>query len=133
MKRIIYLLIFNVVVLNMANAQRLYDNGPLTGDGNYVIRGAKWNKTNLTYYIYNSSSHLTFSEREYAIQEAFKLWSNHSLLRFTQVSTPIQADLKLRWETGDHGDGHPFDGSSGVLAHAYYPPPVGGSYAGQLH
>ena len=121
------------MMLNVIFSQRLYDNGPLTGDGDYVLQGSKWNKTTLTYYIYNSSSHLTAAQRESAIQAAFKLWSDNSVLNFIQVSTPNQADLKLKWAAGNHGDGHPFDGNVGVLAHAFSPPPAGGSYAGELH
>jgi hypothetical protein len=133
MKRFVYLLILGIVVSHQTYSQRLYDNGPLTGDGYYVLPGAKWNKTNLTYYIYNTSSHLTSSQRGTAIQQAFNVWANNSILTFTQVSTPSLADLKIKWASGDHGDGYPFDGGSGVLAHAFYPPPSGGSYAGELH
>ncbi|MDR0763148.1 MAG: matrixin family metalloprotease, partial [Bacteroidales bacterium] len=133
MKKFLILSIVNLLVLTSVYSQRLYDNGPLTGDGNYVLQGAKWNKTTLNYYIYNTSSHLTSSQRESAIQSAFKIWSDNSVLNFVQVSSPSQADLKIKWVTGNHGDGHPFDGNSGVLAHAFYPPPIGGSYAGELH
>jgi hypothetical protein len=131
--RKIILFIVSSFLSNLVYSQRLYDNGPLTGDGNYVLQGAKWNKTTLNYYIYNTSSHLTASQREYAIIEAFKLWSDNSVLAFVNVSNPNQADLKIKWAAGNHGDGYPFDGNSGVLAHAYSPPPAGGAYAGELH
>jgi hypothetical protein len=98
-----------------------------------LLIGSKWNKTNLTYYIYNTSTHLTAAQRESAIQAAFNTWQNVSFLSFTQVSNPSDADIKLKWTTGDHGDEEAFDGPGGTLAHTFAPPPGGGTYSGEVH
>lgn len=60
-----------------------------------------------------------------AINEAFQVWQFPSKLTFTQVSSPANADIKVKWVTGDHGDGYPFDVSENVkgnvLAMAFIP------------
>lgn len=118
--------------------QRKIDNGAIYDEDlrlRYSLFPSKWNKTNLTYYIYNTSTHLTAAQRESAIQAAFNTWQNVSFLSFTQVSDPSDADIKLKWATGNHGDGsdNAFDGPHGVLAHAFEPPPGGGAYSGEVH
>ena len=91
-------LIFVLMIATSVFSQRLYDNGPIIVDNtNYSLGASKWNKNNLTYYIYNSSNHLTSSERETAIQNAFQTWSNNSTLSFTQLSSPDNADIKIKW------------------------------------
>lgn len=134
--KIISTLLLLLLTLNIFG-QRPYDNGPIIIDNTrYTLGNSKWNKYNLTYYIYNSSNHLTYSERETAIQNAFQTWSSCSRFSFTQLTSPENADITIKWAAGDHGDGHPFDGvggSSNVLAHASYPAPDGGSYSCQLH
>jgi hypothetical protein len=67
------------------------------------------------------------------IQAAFAAWEAVANIQFVQV-----ADSGLAFNAaGANGDirigTHYFDGSSGVLAHAYYPPPNGSSAAGDLH
>lgn len=99
----------------------------------HSLSGAKWNKLSLRYYINNSSNHLTASQRQSIIQQAFSAWESVSKLSFTQVYSESSADLKIKWATGNHGDTEGFDGTDNVLAHAYSPPPLGGSYAGQIH
>ena len=132
MRRLLLLLVFTLLV-TISYSQRLYDNGPLTGGLKYVLNDAKWNKYVLRYYIYNSSDHMTVETRQYAIDHAFTTWSDNSNLRFIRLDTPNNADLIIKWERGSHGDGEPFDGNGGILAHAFFPPPVGGTYAGHLH
>lgn len=135
--RKIFLLFILLLSITFVRAQILIDNGPLK-DPNaivplYELSESKWNKTNLTYYINNTSAHLTAAQRENCIKRAFNEWDAVSSLSFTQVFNESSADFKIKWATGSHGDPHPFDGKGNVLAHAYYPYPDGGSYAGQIH
>lgn len=39
----------------------------------------------------------------------------------------------ILWGSNNHGDNFSFDGSGNVLAHAFFPPPNGGSIAGDIH
>ena len=61
------------------------------------------------------------------IHRALSVWSNVTELRFQQRrSGPVHIDV--RFEDGEHGDGDPFDGVGGTLAHAYFP-----AYGGDMH
>ena len=61
------------------------------------------------------------------------LWENVVPIRFLEVPVAASADILFSWGTGNHGDAYPFDGANGVLAHAFSPPPNGGSLAGDVH
>lgn len=79
-----------------------------------------WEKTNLYYYISNSSSDLTFSQCQTAIQNAFNTWSQYSRFTFTQTSNLSQADIKLSWEVGSHGSICPSFYVDPSIAHSTY-------------
>ncbi|THG17553.1 hypothetical protein TEA_004941 [Camellia sinensis var. sinensis] len=59
------------------------------------------------------------------IQEAFKRsfarWASVIPVNFTETTDYGFADIKIGFYGGDHGDGEPFDGVLGVLAHAFSP------------
>lgn len=101
--------------------------------GEYTAEGRKWNKNNLTYGFINYGNDLNPSEVRQAVEQAFAMWAAETPLSFRRVSNVNSADIRIQFASGNHGDGASFDGASGVLAHAFYPPPNGGALAGDAH
>ena len=98
-----------------------------------VVQGNRWTTTDLRYGFENFSPDLTEAETRDAIRAALALWSGVTPLTFREVALNQNPEIVIRFVTGDHGDGSPFDGVGGVLAHAFYPPPNGGDIAGDAH
>lgn len=61
------------------------------------------------------------------IKKAFEIWSKHSDLTFEKKSSG-SVHIEVRFEKKEHGDGDPFDGPGGTLAHAFFP-----IYGGDAH
>ena len=95
----------------------------------FSTSGRKWGKTNLTYGFQNFSSDLSSSEVIQATEQALALWAAVTPLSFQRVAIGANPDIKISFASGNHGDGNPFDGRGGVLAHAYFPPFGGGAPA----
>ncbi|KAL2233595.1 metalloendoproteinase 2-MMP [Sesamum indicum] len=53
---------------------------------------------------------------------AFERWSEVTTLTFTEISSFNRADIRIGFFSREHGDGEPFDGVLGTLAHAFSPP-----------
>ncbi len=106
---------------------------PLGSVSEFVARGNKWSKTNLTYGFQELTRDLTATQIRSAIATAFSLWSQVTPLTFKEVAPSSNPDILIRFVLGDHGDGSSFDGMGNVLAHAFSPPPNGGSLAGDTH
>ncbi len=98
-----------------------------------------WDKTDLTWALVKPSglTGLTDAQIEDGITIATNLWGDNSTLTFTRADDPDAADIRLAFEVREHGDGedNAFDGSGGVLAHAFFPGSTyqGESMDGQLH
>ena len=85
---------------------------------NYTLM-SKWDKNLLTWKItkYPASS-LSETECRKTIKQALQMWRDNADLEFIEAE---ECDLEIRWDTGDHGDGDPFDQGGGTLAHAFLP------------
>ncbi|KAG7304126.1 hypothetical protein JYU34_011059 [Plutella xylostella] len=93
----------------------------------YALQGSRWRVKNLTYKISKYPSRLNRAEVDAELAKAFSVWADYTDLTFTQKRSG-QVHIEIRFEKGEHGDGDPFDGPGGTLAHAYFP-----VYGGDAH
>ncbi|KAM9319814.1 collagenase 3-like [Gastrophryne carolinensis] len=89
----------------------------------------KWPSSILSYRIVNYTPDLPPAEVDQAMRKAFRAWSQVTPLQFIQLQSGT-ADLMLSFGVQEHGDFFPFDGPSGVLAHAF---PPGANLGGDIH
>ncbi|KAJ0043134.1 hypothetical protein Pint_19416 [Pistacia integerrima] len=79
----------------------------------------KWpaNKYHLTYAFLPG----TRADAMNPVAKAFTTWAGNTHFKFTQTQDARNADITVSFYSGDHRDGHPFDGPGGTLAHAFAP------------
>lgn len=97
---------------------------------------ASANEEHLTYSVLNwwNGSTLERDMQKSIVKEAFKHWKNESGSRFEDAGEGNpQADIRISWERGDHGDGRSFTpggDSIHLIAHAFYPLAAGAAAPG---
>ena len=87
----------------------------------YAIQGSRWKVRNITYKVSKYPRRMERSSTDKDVRDAFNIWAEHTNLKFKQISGKEPVHIDIRFETGNHGDGDPFDGPGGTLAHAYFP------------
>uniref|UniRef100_A0A673MJM1 Collagenase 3-like n=1 Tax=Sinocyclocheilus rhinocerous TaxID=307959 RepID=A0A673MJM1_9TELE len=85
----------------------------------------RWKQSVVTYRITEYTSQLSKREVDATITNAFQLYSDIIPLDFKQIYSGT-ADIMILFKAGYHGDFYPFDGPTGVLAHANAPGPEQG-------
>ncbi|KAM7255758.1 hypothetical protein ACFE04_011499 [Oxalis oulophora] len=86
-------------------------------DPNYVFLGGKWpaGKVNINYAF---SPEFSLDGQADPVGRAFLIWSGVTPFNYALgPATYETADVQISFRRGDHGDGNPFDGPMGVLAH----------------
>ncbi len=89
----------------------------------------------LTYVFDIMTAQLPPGAAQAEIERAMAEWSKAVQVSWHQGTNPTGAQtVNILWATGAHGDGYPFDGPGGVLAHTFYPaPPNPEPIAGDMH
>ncbi|GKV12815.1 hypothetical protein SLEP1_g23912 [Rubroshorea leprosula] len=65
--------------------------------------------------------YLTLQDIRKTFKRAFARWASVIPLNFIETHDYGFADIKIGFYRGDHGDGEPFDGVLGILAHSFSP------------
>jgi peptidoglycan hydrolase-like protein with peptidoglycan-binding domain len=95
--------------------------------------GDTWPSPTLSYALANTTPDLPAVTVMSAIKQALDTWASVTRLKFTEAQVPSGAEIVVSFQSGDHGDGNPFDGAGGTLAHAYYPTVPPTPIAGDTH
>ena len=118
-------------------------DGPITEAGpvaDYALTGAAWPKDTagrvaLVYAFLSLTTRIDGNTARSEMARAFREWARYANVTFAETAlggAPRSVDISFL--RGSHGDGYPFDGPGGVLAHTFYPAPRNvETIAGDMH
>ncbi|XWS49731.1 hypothetical protein CRYUN_Cryun12cG0028000 [Craigia yunnanensis] len=69
----------------------------------------------------NMIDYISLSEIRTVFKRVFSRWGSVIPVNFIEIEDYVSANIGIGFFSGDHGDGEPFDGVLGVLAHAFSP------------
>jgi hypothetical protein len=108
--------------------------------GDYVLVSRGWPKdasgnVALNYFIRSLTDKMDSSTARSEIERGLREWTRYTSVTLSPGEVEgAERSLDILFASGAHGDGYPFDGPGGTLAHTYYPaPPNSETIAGDLH
>ena len=86
-----------------------------------ILQGSSWREVDLTWDIDENyyPAGISRNDVDADIEAALRIWEDNSRLTFTRTS--LNPVIKIGFYPRNHGDGIPFDGPAGVLAHTFFP------------
>lgn len=106
----------------------------------YVLASSGWPKdaggnVTLHYFIRSLTDKMDAATAQTEIERALREWTRYANFTLTPGQQQgAERTLDIWFTRGAHGDGYPFDGAGGTLAHTFYPaPPNPEPIAGDLH
>ena len=105
---------------------------PTYGDG---WDGPGLGAATIAYVMNQMTAQLDSASAQSEIRRAMAEWSKVAQITWQQAANPFGLNtVNILFATYAHGDGYPFDGPGGVLAHTFYPaPPNPEPIAGDMH
>lgn len=108
--------------------------------GEYVLVSRGWSKdaggnVALHYFIRSLTNKMDPATARSEIERALGEWTRYANFTLSPGQQQgAERTLDILFASGAHGDGYPFDGPGGALAHTFYPaPPNPEAIAGDLH
>jgi hypothetical protein len=108
--------------------------------GEYVLVSRGWPKDTggnvaLNYFIRSLTDKIDSSIARSEIERGLREWTRYTSVTLSPGKEEgAERSLDILFASGSHGDGYPFDGQGGTLAHTFYPaPPNSETIAGDLH
>ena len=97
--------------------------------------GPGMNAATLFYVFSKMTAQLPEPATQSEILRALQEWAKVAQITWLPgVSATANRTVNILFATGDHGDGFPFDGPGGVMAHTFYPAlPAAEPLAGDMH
>jgi Matrixin/Glucodextranase, domain B len=108
--------------------------------GEYVLVSSGWPKdaggnVALRYFIRSLTDKMDAATAQSEIERALREWTRYANFTLSPGQQQgAERSVDILFASGAHGDGYPFDGPGGALAHTFYPaPPNPEPIAGDMH
>ena len=108
--------------------------------GEYVLVSLGWPKdasgnVALHYFIRSLTNKMDPATAQSEIERALREWTRYANFTLSPGQQQgAERTVDILFASGAHGDGYPFDGPGGTLAHTFYPaPPNAEPIAGDMH
>lgn len=93
----------------------------LSREKRWKVSRKSWRTNDFKFFYQGYTEDLSQDVQRKEIERALNEWKEVANVNFEETENEEEADIRIGFKSGDHGDDHPFYGPGGVLAHGFYP------------